>query len=78
MAQQKNTEAVVLELSVQALREGGAVVSKNVYVDLSKTGYVSGSDSELRRILCIMSTNGVTGSLDSDKIVASTLKKWRS
>jgi hypothetical protein len=29
---------VVLGPSVQALREGGAVVSKNVYVDLSKDG----------------------------------------
>jgi hypothetical protein len=36
---------VVLGLSVQALREGGAVVSKKTYVDLSKDGVVSGSDS---------------------------------
>jgi hypothetical protein len=38
IAQQEIQKAVVLGLSVQALREGGAVVSKNVYVDLSKDG----------------------------------------
>jgi hypothetical protein len=55
IAQQEIQKAVVLGLSVQALREGGAVVSKNVYVDLSKDGVaVSGSDSgNLRRILCV-------------------------
>jgi hypothetical protein len=70
---------VVLGPSV-ALREGGAVVSKNVYVDLSKDGVaVSGSDSgnlHGESFVLMSTNNSVTSSLDSDKIV-STLKKWR-
>jgi hypothetical protein len=61
-----------------ALREGGAVVSKNVYVDLSKDGVaVSGSDSgnlHGESFVLMSTNNSVTSSLDSDKIV-STLKK---
>jgi hypothetical protein len=57
-----------LGLSVQALREGGAVVSKNVYVDLSKDGVaVSGSDSgnlHGESFVLMSTNNSVTSSLE--------------
>jgi hypothetical protein len=56
IAPARNTEGGGFRTSVQALREGGAVVSKkNVYVDLSKDGVaVSGSDSgNLHGELCV-------------------------
>jgi hypothetical protein len=70
---------VVLGLSVQALREGGAVVSKNVYVDLSKDRLLFlVVIQEIYTENPVMSTNNsVTSSLDSDKIV-STLKNGGS
>jgi hypothetical protein len=66
---------VVLGLSVQALREGGAVVS-NVYVDLSKDGLlflVVIQEIYTENPVLMSTNNSVTSSLDSDKIV-STLK----
>jgi hypothetical protein len=76
IAPAKIQKAVVLGLSVQALREGGAVVSKNVYVDLKDGVAVSGSDSgnlHGESFVLMSTNNSVTSSLDSDKIV-STLK----
>jgi hypothetical protein len=76
IAPARNTEGGGFRTSVQALREGGAVVSKNVYVDLSKDGVVSGSDSgnlHGESFVLMSTNNSVTSSLDSDKIV-STLK----